>query len=148
MIKISVIIAVYNTKEEYLREAIESILSQRYKDFELLIINDGSTNNVEEVVKSYTDERIRYFYQENKGVAATRNLGLKEARGEYIAIMDSDDISLPERFEKQIKFLEENPEYSVVGSNAEIINKNKYIIVAREPKLFYKMSFCTFIINV
>ena len=142
--RVSVIMAVYNTNEEQLREAIESILNQTYKNFEFLVINDGSTNNVEEVIKSYTDERIRYFYQENKGVAAARNVGFREAKGEYIAVMDSDDISLQTRFEKQLKFLEENPEYSIVGSWIEIFPHKKIEKRMEYPKFLDNITTCFF----
>lgn len=121
---ISVVMAVYNTKAEYLKEAIDSILTQTYKDFELIIINDGSTNpEVDETVKSYSEKRIRYFVTKNGGASAARNYGLDKATGKYIAILDSDDIALPERFEKEVKFLEAHPEISVVGSNMEIFNE-------------------------
>lgn len=101
---ISVVMTVYNTKEEYLREAIESILNQTYKNFEFIIIDDGSDDYCEQVVMSYQDVRIRYYKQDNKGISAARNYGTKLANGEYIAVMDSDDISLPERFEKELFF--------------------------------------------
>ena len=113
--KISVLMPVYNTKEEFLRTAIESILNQTYSNFEFIIINDGSTNNAEDVILSYKDERIVYLKQENKGIVSALNNGWDKASGEYIARMDSDDISLSERFEKQIEFLENNSEYSLVG---------------------------------
>ena len=106
---------VYNTKEEYLREAIESILNQTFTDFEFIIVNDGSTNNAEDVILSYKDERIVYIKQENQGVSIASNNGWNKAKGEYIARMDSDDVSFPDRLEKQIQFLEDNPEYSLVG---------------------------------
>lgn len=145
MPRVSVIMPVYNTKEEYLRPAIESILNQTFTDFEFLIINDGSTNNAEEVVKSYSDKRIRYIYQENKGVSAARNLGFKEALGEYIAVMDSDDVSLPTRFEKQVKFLDKNPKYSVVGSNFKVFPRNEIQKFPREPKMLDFLRVCSVI---
>lgn len=106
---------VYNTKEEYLREAIESILNQTYTDFEFIIVNDGSTNNAEEVILSYQDQRIRYHKQENLGLSKTRNRLLELSEGEYLAFMDSDDISLPQRLEKQVNVLDHNPQVGVVG---------------------------------
>ena len=117
--KISVIMPVYNTKEEYLREAIESILNQTFTDYEFIIINDGSTNNAEEVILSYKDERIKYLKQENQGISKSRNNAYKYATGEYIAIFDSDDISLPQRFEKQVKFLDENENVGVLATWGE-----------------------------
>lgn len=135
MPKISVVMPVYNTKEKYLREAIESILNQTYSDFEFIIINDGSTNNAEDVILSYKDKRIKYFKQENKGVANTLNYGFDIAQGEYIARMDSDDISLPNRFEKQIKFLEENKDIAILGSWHEEFHKQHIRKPSYEIKL-------------
>ena len=104
MPRVSVLLPVYNTRPEHLREAIDSILAQTFADFELLILNDCSTNaDVEEVVKSYTDPRIVYAVNErNLGISPSRNRLLDMAQGEYLAVMDHDDISLPERFEKQV----------------------------------------------
>ncbi len=113
MPKISVVMPVYNTKEEWLREAIESILNQSYKDFEFIIIDDGSDKSIEPIVNSYNDARIVLIRQENLGIAKSLNYGFKISKGEYIARMDSDDISLPERFEKQVNFLDKNPQISV-----------------------------------
>ncbi|MDD3435733.1 MAG: glycosyltransferase [Candidatus Gastranaerophilales bacterium] len=128
MPKISVIMTVYNTKEEYLREAVESILNQTYKDFEFIIINDGSINNAKDVILSYDDKRIKYFENEkNIGLVKSSNKGLDIAQGEYIARMDSDDISMPERFEKQIKFMEENPEITVLGTYFKILPTNETV---------------------
>src|SRR5574344_891326 len=122
--KISVLMPVYNEKEEYLRIAIESILNQTYKDFELIIINDGSTNNVEDVILSYNDTRIKYIKNEkNLKLVKTLNKGIDLARGEYIARMDSDDESLPERFEKQVEFLDEHKEIGLCGTYYEVTNK-------------------------
>lgn len=115
--KISVVLPVYNTKEEYLRESIESILTQTFGDFELILINDGSTNNAEDIILSYKDQRIRYIKnEENLGLIKTLNKGLKLAQGEYIARMDADDISRPQRFEKQADFLDKNPEVDILGT--------------------------------
>ena len=143
--KISVIMPVYNTKEEYLREAIESILNQTYSNFEFIIVNDGSTNNAEDVILSYKDKRIVYIKQENKGVSAASNNGWEKAQGEYIARVDSDDISYPDRFEKQIKFLEENPEYSLVGSWTEILGTKRIIKLPQDIKLMDLLADCPFI---
>ena len=143
--KLSVIMPVYNTKEEFLRVAIESILNQTYSDFEFIIVNDGSTNNAEEVILSYKDDRIVYLKQENQGIVSALNNAWDKASGEYIARMDSDDVSLPQRFEKQIKFLEENPEYSLVGSWAEVIPNKRIIKLPTDIKLMDLLADCTFI---
>lgn len=114
--KISVIMPLYNG-EKYLKEAIDSILNQTYTDFELLLINDASKDDTERIVRSYNDDRIVYIKNEiNLGLINTLNKGLELAKGKFIARMDQDDISLPERFEKQIDILEKNPEIGVCGT--------------------------------
>lgn len=128
MPKISVLMTVYNTKEEYLRTAIESILNQTFGDFEFIIINDSSTNNAKEVILSYKDDRIVYVEnEENSGAAFGSNKGLKLATGDYIARLDSDDISHPTRLEKQVKFMENNPDVGILGTWFETFPK-KHII--------------------
>ena len=145
MTKISVLMPVYNTKEEYLRASIESILNQTFKDFEFIIVNDGSTNNAEEVILSYKDDRIKYFKQENQGIVGALNNAWAKASSKYIARMDSDDIAYPERFAKQIEFLEENPEYSLVGSWAKIIHSNNIIKLPQDIKVMDLLADCMFI---
>lgn len=114
--KVSVLMPVYNA-EKYLRESIDSILAQTFSSITLILINDGSTDNSEKIALSYTDPRIVYVTNEaNMGVARTRNVGLALARGEYIALLDNDDIALPTRLEKQIAYLEAHPEVGVVGA--------------------------------
>ena len=119
MPKISVIMPAYNA-EQYIGEAMDSILGQTFGDFEFIILNDCSTDGTEEIILSYDDPRIVYLKNENNlGVAATLNRGLEMARGEYIARMDADDISLPQRFEKQIAYLDAHPEVAVLGTAVE-----------------------------
>jgi hypothetical protein len=119
MPKISVIMPAYNA-ERYVGEAIESVLSQTFGDFEFLIIDDASTDSTESVIASFSDPRIRLLKNENNlGIARTLNRGLDEALGEYIARMDSDDVSLPERFEKQVRYLDLHPECDVLGCAIE-----------------------------
>jgi len=128
MPKVSVLMPVYNTAEEFLREAIESILNQTFTDFEFIIINDGSTNNAKETILSYEDKRISYVENEqNIGLIKTLNKGLSLAQGEFIARMDSDDISLPKRFEKQVEFFEKNPEIGILGTWFKYIPSNRVI---------------------
>ena len=116
---VSVIMPVYNC-EKYVEEAIDSILNQSYKNIELIIIDDGSKDKSIDIINSYEDERIKFSKNKiNKGVSATRNVGLKLAQGKYIAIMDSDDISPLERIEKQVTFLEENEEFGLIGGHYE-----------------------------
>ena len=120
--QISVLMPVYNG-EKFLREAIESILNQTYKDFEFLIINDGSTDRTREIIFSYNDSRIRYIENErNLKLIASLNKGLDLARGKYIARMDADDISMPDRLQKQFDFLELNPEVGLCGSRCKNIS--------------------------
>lgn len=131
---ISVVMSVYNG-EKYLDEAIESILKQTYKDFEFIIINDGSTDKSLEIIEKYKkqDERIVLISRENKGLIASLNEGIKKAKGKYIARMDADDISLPNRFEQQIKFLEKNPEIGVCGTWVEVFGENRNPTIWKMP---------------
>lgn len=117
--KVSILMPVYNTSEEFLKEAISSILNQTYSDFEFIIINDGSTNNAKDIIFSFDDSRIVYVENEqNLGVIKTLNKGLELAKGEYIARMDSDDISKPKRLEISVDFMDKNPQVSAVGCHA------------------------------
>lgn len=119
--KITVLMPVYNN-EKYLRPAIESILNQKFTDFEFLIINDGSTDKSKEIIRSYKDQRIRYEENiENLGIIKTLNKGIDLAKGKYIVRMDGDDISLPERLKIQYDFMEKNPEIGVSGGKVETI---------------------------
>src|SRR4030042_1971241 len=99
--------SVYNG-EKYLKEAVESILNQTFRDFEFIIINDGSTDGTGAILASYQqkDARIRIYNQENQGLIASLNRGCQLARGEYIARMDADDISLPQRLQRQLDYME------------------------------------------
>ena len=121
--KISV---VYKTNPEHLKEAIQSILNQTFTDFEFLILDDCPTDDREDVVKSFDDKRIKYFKNEkNLGISDSRNKLIDLAEGEYLAVFDHDDISLPERFEKQVKFLDEHPEIGVLGSTFDWLHGQK-----------------------
>ncbi len=116
---VTVLMPIFNA-EAYLEEAIESILAQSYRDMEFLVVNDGSTDRSEEIVRRYRDPRIILVTQPNKGLVAALERGLQEARGRYIARMDGDDRSSPERIERQVAFLEEHPAVGLVGTGAEI----------------------------
>lgn len=121
---ISVVMSVYNDGK-FLPEAIESILNQTYKDFEFIIVNDGSTDNSLDVMKSYEakDDRIKVInLEKNEGFCSALNHGIEAATRPWIARMDSDDISVPERFEKQVAFLEDNPDIIVLGTYVSHIN--------------------------
>lgn len=114
--------SVYNG-EEYLAEAIESILNQTYVDFEFIIINDGSTDAAAEIIHSYDDPRIRSREQSNIGLTPSLNRGIALARGEYMARMDDDDLSLPERLARQVAFLGAHPEVGVLGTSCRIVDE-------------------------
>jgi glycosyltransferase involved in cell wall biosynthesis len=120
---ISVIMPVYNA-EKYLKESIESILSQTESFFEFIIINDGSTDRSAEIITSYDDDRIVYVYQENQGEAAARNKGLALAKGDYIVWQDADDISLPNRLNRLKQTIEQSEEIGYVHSDMLLINEN------------------------
>ena len=122
MPKISVIMPVYNTNAAYLKEAIESVLHQTYQNFELLLIDNGSKPFIKEVIKGYSDKRLKYIrLEQNQGIAVARNVGIEQAKGEYIALLDSDDVALPERFEKQVQYLESHSKIGCLGTMVEII---------------------------
>lgn len=117
---------VYNA-ERFVKKAIESILNQTYADFEFIIINDGSTDESEEVIKNFTDQRIHLISQGNQGIVSALNTGLKIAQGTYIARMDADDISEPTRLEKQVLFMQTNPEIALCGTWAWTIDEHDTI---------------------
>ena len=122
---VSVILPVYNAAM-HLKEAIDSILTQTYTNFEFLILNDGSTDNSAAIIDSYTDKRIRKINNPtNQGLIFTLNKGMAESQGKYIARMDADDISLPERFEKQVDFLEKHGEVGICSCDYFQFNDNK-----------------------
>ncbi|KRD07467.1 hypothetical protein ASE21_18450 [Flavobacterium sp. Root901] len=147
MPKVSVILPVYNC-EKYIRESIESVLNQTFEDFELLIIDDCSTDSTVAIIENFDDSRINLIRKEkNTGLIYSLNYAVSIAKGEYIARMDGDDICLPQRFEKQLKFLEQNPNIILCGSAIQIINENT---ILRHPlfheeiiiKLCFTTSFC------
>ncbi|MBA3705095.1 MAG: glycosyltransferase [Bacteroidetes bacterium] len=133
MPKISVVMSAYNA-ENYLEEAIESILAQTFSDFEFIIINDGSTDNTAEILSRYRDKRIKVIDQKNTGLAVALNNGIKISTTNYIARMDADDVCLSDRLEKQFDFLENNSDHIIVGSNAEVMDKDgKFVFNSNLP---------------
>ena len=140
---------VYNTPENYLREAIDSILNQTFQDFELLIIDDCSTKiDVKSIIEKYDNKKIKYLKNpKNLGAAEARNLGLKNAEGEFIAILDSDDIALPLRFEKQVNYLKVHPEVGAVGSWAEVFPEKQIWMPPEHFSFFNVLTFAPWLIN-
>ncbi|TAH33728.1 glycosyltransferase family 2 protein [Candidatus Saccharibacteria bacterium] len=127
--KISVVMSAYNA-QEYLEEAIESILNQTFNDFEFIIIDDGSTDNTSAIIENYArqDSRIRPVdYGENKGLITALNTGFKMAKGRYIARMDADDISLPDRFLKQYEYLEAHPDTVLLGTLSAYMDERSQV---------------------
>jgi len=129
MPKISVLTPIYNTNPLHLRAMIESILNQTFVDFEFLILNDSPQNkDLKLIVQEYKDRRIKYFENErNLGISESRNKLLKLSKGEYLAVFDHDDISLPKRLEKEAEILDKNPDIGVVTSDIKIIETGEVI---------------------
>lgn len=136
--RISVLMPAYNS-EKYIAESIESILNQTFIDFEFIIINDGSTDNTAKIINQYAtkDSRIKFVNNsKNKGLIGVLNEGLELCRGEYIARMDSDDISLPTRFEKQIAYMDAHPECGVLGTYFHVFGtRNEDIILPQYVRI-------------
>ncbi len=147
MPRVSVLTPIYNTNPQYLRECIESILNQTFTDFEFLILNDSPNNKeIENIVKEYAkhDKRIKYYKNEkNMGITPSRNKLLDLAKGEYLAIFDHDDISVPERLEKQVKYLDENPQVGVVSGWVEYFGEFSSILKAPETDAVTKIFLTT-----
>ena len=115
MVKVSVIIPVFNG-EKYIREAIDSVLNQTFKDFEVIVIDDGSKDNTLSIIKEYKS-KIRWKSQENRGQASATNEGIKMAEGEYIAYLDADDVCMPERLEVEAEYLDDHLDVGLVYSS-------------------------------
>ena len=131
---ISVLLPTYNNSK-YVFPAVTSIINQTYKDFEFLIIDDGSTDNTVEIIKSFSDSRIRLICRDkNRGLGDTLNEGLKLSRYPLVARMDGDDISTPDRFERQLEYLNKNPEVDILSSKYAVLigNKIRYIVDTAE----------------
>lgn len=120
---VSVLMPVYNTKR-YVGQAVESVLAQTFGDFEFIIVDDGSTDGSLKVLQEYAarDSRIRLITRENRGICHSRNEALELARGEFVAIMDSDDICLPRRLEAQIDYLKRNPDCVALGCQVDVMD--------------------------
>lgn len=120
--------AVYNAGK-YLDEAVQSILNQTFSDFEFIIINDCSNDESTNYLAQLSDHRVKLIHNEkNIGLTCSLNVGLKHVTSEYVARMDADDVATPRRLEKQVQFLDENPDYVLVGSSYRLINENSEVI--------------------
>jgi len=124
---VSVVLPTYNLAR-HVGEAIESVLAQTYSRYELLVVDDGSTDNTKEVVGKYlSDRRVTYIHKENGGCSSAYNRGLSEARGGYIAFLEHDDMWMPEKLQLQVQVLEDNPEFGMVHSDVSVINEQGVI---------------------
>ncbi len=144
--KISVLLPVYNS-ELYIRDAVDSILNQTFSDFEFIIIDDASTDKSVEILQSYSDPRIQLIVKpKNSGYTDSLNYGLTIAKGEYIARMDSDDISLPTRFEKQVEVLQKNKDVVVCGSWISVFGNNMESVIFEAPQnpIEIKLTFLSY----
>lgn len=121
--QITVLMPAYNAGK-YIREAVSSVLYQTYRDFELLIVNDGSTDDTLDIALSFTDSRVIVVNKDHEGIAATLNTGLKLANAPFIARFDADDVCITTRLETQFNFLQDHPDYVLVGSDAEYMLEN------------------------
>lgn len=145
MPKISVVMPAYNA-EKYIGEAIESILNQTFKDFEFIIINDGSVDHTKEIIQKYNDSRIVLLENDkNRGIVLSLNKGLDAATGEYIARMDADDIALMNRLERQAEYLDEHKDIGVLGTGicifGEKIKEQKRVFTTNSEQLKAELIF-------
>ena len=139
MAKASVITTVYND-EQYIAETIDSVLKQKYEDFEMIIVDDGSTDNSSSVINQTNDHRIKFFKKHHMGRPKALNFAISKASSEYIAILDSDDIALPERLAIQIDYLNKNPNVGLVGAGIKTIVNSRGDIVKHEETEAYSDS--------
>jgi len=123
MPKVSVILPTYN-RARFLEEAIQSVLTQDFQDYEIIVLDDGSNDNTKEIIKSFKSKKIRYFFQNNKGRSRARNRAMELAQGQYLAFLDSDDVFLPGKLTKQVKCLDEHPEVGMVYASALTMDEN------------------------
>jgi glycosyltransferase involved in cell wall biosynthesis len=145
--RVTVLLPVYNG-DRFLREAIDSVLGQTWEDFELLVVNDGSTDETATILKNYSDTRLQVITNEhNTGVSASLNRGLAHASGEYVARIDADDLALPERLVEQLYYLDRHPNVGLVASATEVVDKDGAFIRVEDfgtispEQLYYTLTF-------
>ena len=132
--KVSVLMAAYNSNSELLKLSVMSVINQTFKDFEFIIVDDGSKSPIEPVVRQISnDERIVVYRKDNSGLGSSLTYGIGKAKGEYIARIDDDDLMVPRRLELQVKYLDEHPEVSCVGGHMFFYNRNRYIPYRKFP---------------
>lgn len=142
--KVSIHMCTYN-RAQYIRQAIDSVLTQTFRDWELLIVDDASTDTTEEIVHSYTDSRIVYIKNEvNLGITKNRNKALSLSQGEYVAVLDSDDYwTDTSKIEKQVAFLDQNIDYALIGTHMSIVDEDnaelKKIIYPTKNKTIHSL---------
>ena len=137
---VSLLMPVYNTAP-YLREAMDSIISQSFKDYELIVLDDCTPDNAEEILDAYTDPRIvRYRGKKNVGLSNVLNVGIEMARGKYIARMDSDDLSMPDRLKVQVDYLESHPEVDLVSVGMRLFGAKEDVWVREQDPEKVKIS--------
>ena len=120
MPKVDIITPAYNT-QEYIKDSIDSVLSQTFEDFNFIIINDGSTDDTGSIIDSYDDERIIHIeLEENAGIATALNIGLMHTESDFVARFDSDDIMFSDRLEKQLRYLNNHPEVDILGGSMSV----------------------------
>ena len=147
---VSVIIPSYNSSR-YLSQAIESVLAQSYKEFEIIVVDDGSTDNTRKAVEKFKDNVI-YLYKSNGGPASARNLGISKSIGEYIAFLDADDYWLPKKLKTQIDFIKKHEEFALIHSNTWVFEESKQLyprFINKQPPIgnVYKQLFLKNFIN-
>jgi glycosyltransferase involved in cell wall biosynthesis len=129
---ISIIIPTYNS-DKYICEAIDSILCQTYKDYEIIVIDDGSTDNTRIIIANHYPT-VRYFYSSNRGVSSARNIGISKARGEFIAFLDADDLWAPEKLDKQVKLFWSKPELGLVFTEHSLFNETGVVKIGADKR--------------
>lgn len=152
--KITVFMAAYNAAN-HIKESIQSILDQTFQNFELLIVNDGSTDETVAIINKFKDPRIRLLYNDkNQGLTYTRNVVVNEARADYIAILDSDDVAIPNRLELQYNFFQEHPDFALCGGHGTVIDEagnpvddNRFTVPVGAEKIKMMLLFYNTFIN-
>ena len=131
---VSIVIPTYN-REKVIVNSISSVLDQSYQDIELIVVDDGSTDNTEGVIRNISDPRVRYIRQNNQGACAARNLGITESKGEYVAFQDSDDVWKPDKLQKQMQIMIDHPEVDIVSCKTicERIGGTSFISLNNQP---------------